>query len=315
MATVEDVSRHVAGITATDDDLLLVATWVNERWKELAGTTTLKTLRRNGELITQPVVDTGTAVVTRGSNAVEGVGTPWTSKLDGLLFRAGTNWQKIASVTRSDRMQLVEPYAEESSEPTGKGYSIIQNAYRLDPEARELGQFWHQRLRRPLGISSETGMGFALSSRFQVSDVPAFVTEQTPDNDGTRRVEIYPYTRTMQLINYIYWIRPPNLAYKDELPVFIDVEAFREGVMVDVLRNAMFKASKEGDLRKTEIFRNDYRSQETRWMRDHKHRVIKKDSGAADREFFLLNSRNHPTGVGASVEVIDDAYSQVWWGR
>ena len=314
MATVEDVCRHVAGVTATEGDLLLVSTWVNARWKELAGTTTLKTLRATGDLVTVPVIIDGSVMITTGDTLVSGTGTSWDSTLIGRRFRtAASQWYTIVTVPQTNRLVLDRPYLEASG--TTLGYFIIQPFYRLDPEARELGTFWHPRLRRPLSVSSEGGMGFALSSRFQISNVPAFVTEQEPDEDGVRRVEIYRYSRTAELIKYLYWKRPQNLGYKDELPAFIDVEAFREGVMVDVLRNAMWRATEEGDLRKAEIFRNDYRSQETRWMRDHKHRVIKKDSGAADEEFLLLNSRNHPTGVGADVDVIDDAWSQVWYGR
>lgn len=313
MATVEDVARHVAGVTQQDADMLLLATWINQRWKELAATTTLKSLRVTGEFATVPVLNEGTVDVTRDSVEVTGTGTPWTSHLVGRVFRANTNFYTIEQVLTPTRLILAAPYAEDTG--SGNGYHIVQNAYRLAEDARELGQFWHQRLRRPLGTSSETGMGFALSSRFQISQVPAFVAEQTPDIDGVRRVEIYPYTRRSDLINYIYWRKPPDLDFKDELPAFIDVEAFREGVMVDVLRNAMWKASEAGEHRKAELLRNDYRAQETKWKNDHRHRVIKKDSGASDREFLLLNSRNHPTGVGATADVIDDAWSQVWYGR
>lgn len=313
MATVEEVARHVAGVTASEDDLLLIATWINERWKELAGTTTLKTLRVTGELHTQPVVDEGTVNVTRDVPEVIGVGTSWDNTLNGLIFKAKTNWQKISHVVSPTELILAEPYSEDTT--TGSGYHIVQNAYRLAEDARELGQFWHQRLYRPLQTTNEQGMGFTLGNRFQVSNVPAFATEQTPDIDGVRRVEIYPYTRRSELINYVYWRKPPDLEFKQELPRFIDIEAFREGVMVDVLRNAMWKATQDQELRKAEIFRNDYRAQETRWMRDHKHRVIKKDSGAADEEFLLLNTRNHPSFGGADVDVIDNAWAQVWYGR
>lgn len=313
MATVEAVARHVAGVTMTEDDLLLIGTWINERWKELAGTTTLKTLRRTGELRTQPVVSDGTVAVTDDSVTVVGAGTAWTSGLAGASIRLGSVWFVIAQVISATELRLAVPYVGETG--TGVGYHIVRTAYRLDPEARELGVFWHQRLRRPLGTSSEIGMSYSIPARFQVSNVPAYATEKEPDIDGVRRVEIYPYTRRAELINYLYWVRPMDLDFKDELPAFIDIEAFREGVMVDVLRNRMFKAMMDKDMRAAEIYRNDYRAQETRWMRDHRQRVIKKDSGAADREFFLFNSRNHPMGWGGDTEVINDAWGQVWFGR
>lgn len=314
MATVEEISRHVAGVTASEDDLLLVATWVNQRWKEIGNTTTLKTLRRKGELVTQPVVEDGTVAVTRGSPIIVGTGTPWTSQLEGLSIRVVTNWYEIAQVTSATEIILASDYAE-NTQGSGAGYSIVNRRYRLDSEARQLGFFTHMRLRRMLSLSSEQGLDFVIPSRFSIANVPSFVAEVEPDENDVKQVEIYPYTRREELIHYIYWKEPPDLDYKDRLPSFIDIEAFREGVMVDVMRNAMFKAINNDELRKAEILRNDYRSQETRWMRDHKHRVIKQDSGAADHEFLLLNSRNHPTGVGSDTIVIDNAFDQVWYGR
>ena len=314
MATVEEVSRHIAGVTASEDDLLLIANWVNQRWKELANTTTLKTLRRKGELVTEPVVDDGTVAVTRGSRIIVGTGTSWDNRLAGQSIRVVTNWYEIAQVTSATELILVSDYAEDT-QGAGAGYSIIQRRYLLDPEARKLGIFVHMRLRRALSISNEHGLDFVIPSRFSIANVPAFVAEVEPDENGTKRVEIYPYTRRSELIHYMYWREPPDIDFKAQLPAFIDIEAFREGVMIDVLRNGMYKALQDGDLRAAELLRNDYRAQETRWMRDHKHRVIAQDSGAADEEFLLLNSRNHPTGVGSDTIVIDNAFDQVWYGR
>lgn len=312
MATVEDVCRHIAGVTATEEDLLLIGTWVNQRWKELANTTLLKHLRGKGELVTQPVIENGTVAVTRGSPMIVGTGTTWDSKLEGLSIRVVANWYEIAQVTSPTEMTLVSIYAENSA--TGAGYKIINRRYRLRPDARQLGFFMHMRLRRPLELSSEQGLDFVLPSRFQISSNPTYIAEVEPDVDGVKRVEIYPYTRREELIHYIYWREPDKLEFEDQLPAFIDVEAFREGVMVDVMRNAMFRALNANDPRKAELLRNDYRSQETRWMRDHRPRVIKQDSGAADQEFLLLNSRNHPTGHVYD-GLIQNAFDQVWYGR
>ena len=314
MATVEGVARHIAGVTANEDDLLLVGNWINERWKEIGGTTTLKTLRRYGELVTTPVLEDGTVAVTRGDRQVTGSGTSWTPELEGRQLRVQTNWYNIEQVLSATALVLEVPYAEDT-QSAGAGYDIIQRQYALDPEAREIGMFWHQRLRRPLSRSSEAGLEFAIPNRFTVANVPAFVAETEPRKDGVRQVEIYPYTRREELINYLYWMAPPDLDFKDQLPAFIDTEAFREGVMIDVMRNAMFRAINDNELRKAEILRNDYRAQETRWLNTHKLRVIKKDSGAIDSEILLLNSRNHPTGVGADTIIIDNAFDQVWFGR
>lgn len=312
MPTIEEVARHIAGITADDEDVILVGQWVNERWKELANTNTLRCLRRTGELVTAAPESTGTVAVTNGSATVTGTSTTWTAALNGQYFRQKTNWQEVASVTSATTLELKVPFTEETA--TGAGYNIVQRRYRLEPKIRKLAPvFGHMRLRRPLQVSSREGLDAAIPSRFSINRAPQYVVEVHPDSDGTRVVEIYPFTSQAELLHYIYWIEPPTLNFKDQLPSFIDLEALREGVMVDVLRNKMHKFTKEGNARAAELMRNEYRAQETLWNRQHKHRLLSQEDALDDLEILLTRTRAHPFTTGTDNRIIDDAFDQVYF--
>lgn len=312
MPTVEDVARHVAGITATENDVLLIGTWVNERWKEIANTNTLRTLRRTGELVTSAAYTTGTVALTQGSREVTGTSTAWTTALNGQYFRQRTNWYEIENVTSGTSLRLVSPFTEASA--TGASYTIAQRRYRLLPDVRKLAPVAvHMRLRRPLHVSTIDGLNLALPSRYSVNSAPQYIAEMEPDVDGTKRVEIYPFTSTAELIHYIYWTKPPDLDFKAQLPSFIDIEAFREGVMVDVMRHKMFRLMDEGKERASELMRNEYQAAQTRWQTTFKHRVLSQDDALDDLEFMLTKTRAHPSAWGVNDRAITDAYSQVWY--
>lgn len=311
MPTVEDVARHLAGITSTEDDILLIGNWVNQRWIELATTHSLKMLRRIGELTTSAAFQDGTITANNGSTIVTGTATNWTNVLEGQHLRQRTTWHEILNVVSPTELRLKSPFSE--PDVVGAGYLICQRRYVLEPDIRRLGVFTHMRLRRELHRSTDEGLDLAHPSRLQVNSAPRFVVEIEPDENGDKQVEIYPFTRTPELIHYLYWLEPFNLDFKDKLPEFIDIEAFREGVMIDIMRNKMFKLSDDGRQRESELLRNEYRAQETRWNNTFKHRVISQDEALDDNEFLLVSAPAHPRGTAADNRIIADAWDQVWW--
>jgi hypothetical protein len=169
----------------------------------------------------------------------------------------------------------------------------------------------HMRLRRPLHTVSEMGLNLMIASRFEINSVPAYVAEMAPDTDGTRRVEIYPYPMNTELIHYMYWAKPPTLQFHDYIPGDIDIEALREGVLIDVYRNLANKFAMEGRVNEAGYYRNEARAQETTWKNIHKKRLLQQDEGTDDIEFMLLRNPAHPRH--SEDRVIDNAYSQVWY--
>lgn len=308
MATVEEVARHVAGISANDDEVLLVGGWVNQRWKELANTTTLRTLRRRGTLTLNPPEQEGTVTATIGDPLITGTGTNWTSVLEGQYIRLVAVWYEIASVVNATTIIMANPFTENSS--AGMGYKIVQQRYRLLPKIRKLAAFRYQRTRQIIIPSSMEGLDQAFPGRITTASTPQWIAEDSPDVDGVKRVEVYPYPSRLDILDYLYWEEAEDLGYREQLPTFIDIEALREGVMIDVMRNEMFKLMREGKQQASELMRNEYRAQETRWFNTHKNRLLSQDDAVDDLEFTLLNIRAHPTH--ARNHTIDNAFDQVW---
>jgi hypothetical protein len=310
-ATVEETARHIAALTQTEDDILLVGQWIDARWKELAASNNLRMLLREGELFMVEPFTTGTVSATRDSKTISGVGTGWTTGLVGRHIRVKSSWYAIAVVVSGTSLELETPYAEDTL--SGSGYHIVQRRHRLAPDVRKLGVFTHMRLRRQLHVVHKQGLDITIPSRFSVNSVPSWVAEVEADVDGVKRVEIYPFSNQTEIIHYVYWRVPPTLKFNDVLPDFIDIEAFREGVMVDVLRHKMHKAMEMGQVEQAALWRNEFRAQETRWLREHRTRVMGQEQGSDDQEFILTREGAHPSG--GQDRLINDAYSEIWYGR
>lgn len=308
--TVEEVARHLAALTQTEEDILLIGQWVDARWKELAASNNLRVLLREGELFMPAPFSTGTVSATRGSTTVTGSGTGWTNALAGRHIRIRGVWHEIATVVSPTVLELGAAYGEDTV--SGAGYNIIQRRLDLAPDVRKLGVFWHMRLRRPLHTVHKQGLDLVIPSRYSINSVPTWVAEVEASENGVKRVEIYPYPRNSEIIHYTYWRTPFTLGLRDIMPDFIDIEAFREGVMVDILRHKMHKAIEAGQTEVAAFWRNEFRAQETVWKRDHKIRVLGQEQGSDDQEFVLSREGAHPT-LGND-RIIDDAFSQVWYG-
>jgi len=308
--TVEEVARHLAALTGSEEDVLLIGKWIDARWKEIAASHTLQELETEGELFIPAPYETGTVAATRGSRTVTGTSTGWDGMLTGRHVRIRTSWYVIANITSATSLELATPFGEDSI--SGAGYHIVQRRHRLASDARKLGQFTHMRLRRPLKLSSKHGLDVAMPSRHSIGAPPVWVAQVKPDVDKVKRVEIYPYSNTSEIIHYVYWTSPPTLDFDDVLPQWLDIESFREGVMVDIYRHKMFKAMEDGQVEAAALWRNEFRAQETKWMRDHRVRLLGQEDGADDTEFILMREGAHPSSI--SDPQINDAYTQVWWG-
>ncbi len=67
---------------------------------------------------------TGTVAVTKGSKAVVGTGTTWTSDMVGRGFKVSKYWYEIASVVDATHLTLVREYGEDTA--SGASYTIAQ---------------------------------------------------------------------------------------------------------------------------------------------------------------------------------------------
>ena len=312
MDTVESLARNVAGIARIESQVLLVAQWISDRWVELANQNTLRSLRRDGAVAIPAPFTQGTISVTEGSKRIVGVGTNWTSALEGLYLRQKTNWYRIEIVLDALNLQLETEFTE-GSVASDAGYTIVSRRHKLRNDIRKLGPFSLQRLRRTILPSSVSGLDHFDPSRFNLNSAPQWVVEQEKSIDGFTQVEIYPYSRQAELLDYVYWEKPRPLALEDALPTFIDPEAMREGVLIDIYRHKAFMAAEDNNVNLAGYYRNEQRAQQTVWDRDHKHRILRQDDALDDLEILLLNQRAHP-GPGDASFAIVDAETSVWAG-
>jgi hypothetical protein len=211
-------------------------------------------------------------------------------------------------VESATSLTLETPYTD--ADATTAGYTIAAIRHKLAPDARKMGTFVLERLRKPLETVSEIGLNLGRPGRSHVNAVPQFVAEVEPDENNVKQVEIYPYSNRREIIHYMYWIAPPKLSFRDQIPGTIDIEALREGVLIDVYRNKMTKAMDAGNTEAAALWRNEYRAQETAWKNVHRTRALSQDQGSDDLEFILERHGAHP-GPNTNT-LIDDAYSFVW---
>lgn len=311
MDTVESLARNIAGIAGLESEVNLVGLWISDRYVELANANTLRSLRRTSQTVIPAPFTQGTISVTEGSQQIVGVATNWTADLEGQYLRQKTNWYRIANVLSPLELRLETIFTEGTA--TEAGYAIINQRHKLPADRRKLGPFRLQRLRRTILPSTKEGLDHFDPSRFNLNSAPEWIVEQERDADNNVQIEVYPYSRQDELFDYVYWERPKPLDWQQALPQFIDPEAMREGVLIDVYRHKIFKAAAEDDVNKAGLFRNEFRAQETRWERDHKHRLLRQDDALDDLEMVLLEQRAHPGPGNASFAIVD-ARTSIWAG-
>jgi len=255
----------------TDAGLVLVAGWVNARYRRLCAKGYFKHLRRVGEVEIPANINAGTVAVTQGSKTVTGDATAkaaWTAAMqEGWALRAANVWHEIDHVDLvAGTLGLKMPYAEATSATAS--YHAVQRWTKLDAAARWLGTFLHMRRRHPVDLWSSALLDQAAPDRSRVGDGPWVVVEHTPAADGAKRVEFYPYSDGLELIHYVFWSLPEALEIDDLIPQEIDQDVLVEGALIDVYRHAAAQAARKGSIEQAAYWRNEYRDQARKWEDD-----------------------------------------------
>lgn len=296
MATVDDVAYSALAALDTDAGISRAIRWTSERLQELHTKLKLRSLREVGALSLPAAISAGTASATRDSTTVTGDATAqaaWTDELIDrhIRFTGRNEWYRIVSVVRtssSTALRLEAPFADD--DVSSGAYTIAKRYHALDPRVRFLGKFVYMRLRRELTQTSLTELNVDQPDRlFTNSSGPQYVTELGVGQDGRRIVELYPYNSTSEIVHYTFWPIIPQLAPGDTLPTSIDPYVLKQGVLVDLMRYEMSRALNTGEIQKAEVWRNDYRAQNTTWMKalDDAQRA---DKGLDDITLILRSS-------------------------
>jgi hypothetical protein len=316
---VSEVVDAVLAAADSDAGPQLIAGWCSERYRELTNRAKFHHLLRIAELITPAVLTDGTVTVTASSALVVGDATArakWTANHDdviGRYFRVDgqRNWFRVAGVQPSGDLRLESPYvipfATAPASVAGAAYKLVARFQTLADDVRHLGIISHQRLLTPLEEISHQEMDEAMAGRVLVADIPRYWSAQGVDADGKKRIEIYPYAKTDQLIRYSYTAFSPALTLDSRLPLEIDLHIMKAGVLVDLFRWEMVQAMRKNQPEIAATWRNEMNTLATRW--DEKIREAVKADKASDTASFQMNTSGFPASDDRRVR---NAYDYMW---
>ncbi|WP_413935960.1 hypothetical protein [Nitrospira sp. BLG_1] len=309
---VEDVARDALAACDCSAGHLLASQWVVARYQQLATRVRLRHLRRVGELRVPGQVTAGLANFTLGSDLITGDATAqaaWTSDMIGRHIRGKVVWHEIVNVT-SGVLKIASPYTESSA--SASSYTIVQQWIPLDPLATFIGrQFIYAERRIAFDLRQREELDKAYPSRQAVGRGPDIVAEAPALPDGTRRVEIYPYQQDPLTLKYIWWPNVGEMQPQDALPPQLQKYALKEGVLIDIYRYKMAQAADKGEIEKAAFWRNEMRTQETKWE------VYIRELMQSDNQFDDLTFILGVPGIGMSDSDIRTAQDQVlsMWPR
>lgn len=268
MPTVEDVAAGVLAAIDSDAGLLLAAKWTNERLRQIAGRTKLRSQRAVTPVTVQANISTGHIAVVRGSQMVTADATAsaaWFGDLAGRHLRGRAVWYEIEGVSGATA-RLRAPWAEDSS--TELTYTIVQRVVAVAARwIAPVGVF--QRRRWTVEAIGLAELDRVAPERPIVAGGAQCFAEigATIDLEGrpARAIEFYPPSNDTEVYTLITWGVPRDLALDESLPPELDEHVLREGVLVDAMRYKMAQALTADKLEVAALWRNEYRAQETRW--------------------------------------------------
>mgnify|MGYP001592307605 CR=1 FL=1 len=317
MATVEEAARGVVA-ALNGISYLLAAQWVADRYKQVFAKTRARHLRRVEQLYIPAAINTGTATFTRDSDIVTGNAAAqavWTSDLVGRYIRGSIVWYKIITVLPGPQLKIEKKFAEDTQ--SAVAYYIVSRFNALPPDARWVGDgIVAMRTRRPLQKLSIEELAIEAPARDRVGAQASVYSEGQSVIDANGKVckslEIYPYMTTSEVYSYVVYPAPPKLKLMDQLPPEIDEHVLREGALVDAFRFKMAQAIEAGQIEAAATWRNEMRTQETKWktwMDD----AVRADRGVDDLTFILKRANSPIT----SRDDITNAYDYVMsrWPR
>lgn len=315
MATlIDDVARDALAAVGSNAGVLQAIRWASARYRQLANRGKLKALRKIDQIVIPAAITDGVVTVTRGSNVIVGDATAqaaWklgystvnpddlpppaesgTHTVVGRYFRYRRVWYKVSGLDPSFNLVLNVPVAEDSS--ASVNYKLVQRHTRMPVDARFIGGFVQQRLWRPLAQMNLEELNLTNPERIFVAGTgPESWTIIGDDEDGARLVEFYPYPLRNEAILFSYYQRSPELLPGTVLPVELDVESLKQGVLIDIFRYEMSMAIRANMVEQAAIWRNEARAQEKTWE-DRMQELYRVDRADDDDVKVILHTQGPP---------------------
>lgn len=246
MPTFDQLSRRVI-VEANVADLGITPefafeVWLKSRYRQIIETTSIGNLACHvrSRLLTVAPYTTGTITVVKGSTAVVGSGTTFTSAMVGRQLKVSgvTGWYNIASVTDATNLDLEIGYGGNNA--AGASYFIAQPVYALADAVKWIIDV-HVVGSDPMAQHSQSTFAD------EVPDRPAEPAEPTSwapilGSAVNRSIELYPAPNAVYLVSVGGYanIAAPALSGS---PLFdIDERAIMEGAISDAL---MYRVSKD----------------------------------------------------------------------
>lgn len=302
--TFEQVARHVVAAVDSNATYLLAFEWIKKRYEQLATRAKLRHLRQIASVSVPAALDTGTCSITRGTRVITGdaaATAAWGTFLIGRHIRLRVTWYEIVGysvVGGFGTLQLADDFNEDTV--ADGSYRIVQRFSTLAADAAQIGDtFINPRRRHPIDLWDYQKLERHAPSRPQVGG-GAMVVAEVPNepSSGVRRVELYPYASTSETYFYVHWRTPYGITMDDYVPAQLPVYGLIEGGLIDLYRYKMGQAIDAGKQEAAAIWRNEMRTQETKWEKFIVE-MISADRGEDDASFILkhISSQVEPRDI------------------
>lgn len=308
MPTAGDVARAALGdlaVAPPGPGHLNALRWVHERYTEVCALR-LRHRRVLGEVIVPGAVVAGTVTCTRGSQVVTGDATAqaaWSDALTGRYFKSRVAWYVIESFDGTT-LTLASPFAEDTV--TAGGYVVVARTVALADDLAFLGDVVHPRCYtgRPLDQMSRMALDLEEPNRTYSTGGPRCVVD-LGEADGRTIVEVYPYSLRDELLQYVYWSRPPQFEDTDLLPSTITTVDLKAGVIIDACRWMASRTMQDGKADTAGFWLNWASRQESVWDRA-KQNIHRRDRGIESLAIMLRSP------VSTRGRIIRTAHDEVY---
>lgn len=218
---------------------MLAQSWVQYSFRKIVETKRWSWLVKQGQLVCNNVISTGTVQVSTGDQTVTGTGTAWDTSIIGRQFRVSINYPiyTIAGVDAgAQTLTLDQPWG--AGPVTGVNY-LVYNAYFVMPtDFHSVISIWDPSFNwqlNPRVLQSElnaidsqranSGTAYVLSFR-DYDPLAAAPTVPLP------RYELWPHQFSAKPYPYLYETRPPDLNDQGAtLPRYIRGDVVLEGAL------------------------------------------------------------------------------------
>lgn len=270
MTTVRELALDALGSFGTSENVIAVAKWIDNRYREMFAQVKFRNLRKIGELTIPAIVDDGTVDCTRGSTTVSGTSTTVETDVGSgsqeyYYFKTLQAWYLISSVTSETEWELSSAFAEDDVDDGT--YQIVKRYHPLASDARWLGKIVIPRLKVEFDPVSLEELDIEAPGRPYTGGQIQTVAQVGFDSNGYVMVEAYPPPTNTELFQYVYWSLPTSLSITSTIPSVIEPYVLKEGVLVDIYRLMMNESIKKGNVEAAALYGNHMRSQETRWRK------------------------------------------------